>query len=72
MSQQIETTRYSTLLDDIIDLISAGGLIPIIGDEVLFVTDAYGNDINLMQYVYDRIAEKYAVKAGNRHTRKAK
>lgn len=62
MSQQIEITRYSTLLDDIIDLISAGGLIPIIGAEVLFVTDAYGNDINLMQYVYDRIAEKYAVK----------
>lgn len=62
MSQQIGITRYSTLLDDIIDLISAGGLIPIIGDEVLFVTDAYGNDINLIQYVYDRIAEKYAVK----------
>lgn len=51
--------KYSTLIEDLTELIEIGGLIPIIGDEVLLIKDDKGQEVRLMEYVFNHLANKW-------------
>lgn len=51
--------KYSTLIEDLTELIEIGGLIPIIGDEVLLIKDDKGQEVKLMEYVFNHLANKW-------------